>query len=820
MLAILRFSIASLALASITTGPARAALNNSTIEAVSVPDGFQRLTSEREELVDLYFGGQKIGATRVITRPGSIRFRTPDDVFKLLPDLLVAPATTAALEHDLDTNVSRVCGDGVRKDCGDLSPAVLGIIYDENHFRVDLFVNPKWLRVHNASDTEYLSTPTSPLSLTSSFGFAMAGSNTDSPTYNLQNRAVVGLRNARVRADSSYASKLGFAFDDLVAEVDRRALRYSAGLFWAPGVDLIGQRRIVGLGAATQFDTRVDHDSVSGTPLIVSLSRRARVDVIVDGRLATSGLYEPGNNLVDTSSLPDGSYSVKLQIYETNGDFHEETRFFVKNPRIAPLNEPIYFAYAGMLADIRRGQPISISHEIYYQFGTARRLSSNFAVDLSLVGTSKKPMVEAGAWLLTSFARARAAGLVSAAGDRGLLLQVASADPGWLTFNFDLRRIWARDNKPLIPLPNYIDTFTSGQPSSEDVERGSYTQLLGSLGARIGSAYVAVTGSLRRDSGREVDYSIGPSIIYPIVNRSRIELTFEANAQATRTTAAAYVGFRMLFASGGFSVVSTGGHRAVSGEDDSQSLSRQVGSVTAQYAYNDQNLTDISVSGGIERDEITTAARAAATVYSRFGNIRGQLIHAIEGANTTQFAISGQSGAVLDRSGVIVGGRNLQESALVVSVAGNSTGAEFEVLINGQPRGRLEVGHRLPIFLPPYHEYRVRLRPVNSKLSWFDASTRRFVLYPGNVQHVDWQAERLFTVFGRAIHPDGTPLVDNLVKSKRGVGETDQNGYFQIETTADELLSFSGGPGEACSISTAGLDPSTDYAPLGKVICR
>src|SRR4029079_11859754 len=138
--------------------------------------------------------------------------------------------------------------------------------------------------------------PSGPVSLTSSLGLSLAGAQQGSSTYNFQNRTIVASGSARLVADISYASRLGFVVDDLVGEMDRGDLRYSGGLFWAPGLDLTGRRRILGGGVGTQFDTRADRDSLRATPLVLFLSQPARVEYLIDGRLVGSRSYDAGNN--------------------------------------------------------------------------------------------------------------------------------------------------------------------------------------------------------------------------------------------------------------------------------------------------------------------------------------------------------------------------------------------------------------------------------------------------------------------------------------------------------------------------------------------
>jgi hypothetical protein len=815
----------ALCLAALTIfGTAASAANGAraaTIEMTGIPSGFGELTRDRELLVDIYFGGRKVGEARVTTRPGFLKFKEPDEVLALVPNAEVSAELSSTFGAEFPANAGRVCPEGTTQGCGELSPEVAGIIFDEDRFRVDVFVNRKWLRLIRPEEDLYLATPTAPLSLTSATGLALSGTNRTTPVYNLQNRTIIGLRNARVRSDISYASKLGILADTIVGEVDKPGMRYSAGLFWAPGLDLTGQRRIVGVGAGTQFDTRSDRDNLEGTPLIVFLSQPARVEILIDGRLVTSQGYDAGNNVIDSSSLPDGSYSLVLRIHEQNGSTRDERRFFAKNAEIAPVGQPIYFGYAGMLANTRAGHPISFSNDIFYQFGTARRVSQKLALDASVIGTSKRPILEGGAWLISSLGRVRAAALASAKGDTGALLQVYSSQMGRFSVNFDLRRIWSHDGKPLIPLPTYIDSFDSGPVDGRQIGNGSFTQASGSIGYQLGSAYVAVIGSLRKDKGLPVDYSIGPNVSWPIVSRNGMQIALQADAQVTRTTTAGYVGVRMLFTRGNYSVSSSLGRRGLSSKERSApSRSRQVGDTTAQLSYSDDDNTDLSLAGGLTRELDSTTAHAEGILYSRFGSARGEVLQNVEGSHQTQYGLTLQTGAVLNRNDAILGGRDLAESALVISVDGNSDTSEFDVLINDQARGRMKAGQRLPIFLQPYRAYSVRLRPVAAASVWFDTASREFTLYPGNVQHFRWHVDHLLTIFGRAVRGDGKPVADAMVKSGRGIGESNSDGYFQIETSSNDVLSFESGEGAACKVSLGALDQKLDYARVGRVVCQ
>jgi Mat/Ecp fimbriae outer membrane usher protein len=808
------------ALVAASAPAAGAAHEAFSLQSVGVPAGFADLATPRQAFVDVYFGARKIGETKIESWPGYLRFANPDAIARLIPNAKLSSELTDALSDDLPANEDRACPKGVSKGCGLLAPNLVGVIFDQDRFRVDLFLNPQLLELSNAADDLYLPTPTAPLSLTSSIGFALSGSSTTNPVYNVQNRSVVAFRNARVRTDSSYARGFGSVIDNAVVELDRPGFRYSAGLFWAPGLDLTGQRRILGVGVATQLDTRADRDEIRGTPLVLFLSQPARVELFIDGRLVGSAVYEAGNNVIDTSTLPDGSYEIVLRVNEVNGAVREERRFFAKNAQVAPVGQPLYFAYAGMLANTRRHRPVSVSNDLFYQVGTARRLSDAIAVDVSFTGTPNRPLVEAGGWFLSRFGRMRAAALVSPSGDHGAILQLLSGQAGPLAVNFDLRRIWSHNNTPLVPLSNHINTFRADDIVDSNIANGSYTQISGSIGYRFGSAYLAVTGSFRKD-GDGSDFNVGPNFNWPLVTRHALQISFQADAQVTRKTTAAYVGFRMLFTSAGLSLFSTGGRRAFSDRTAHGSSLRYngVGSVTAGYSYQDE-LTQASVQGGLDRDADLTRARASALLYSRFGNARAEISQGIQGDKRTQYSLTMQGGAVLNRDDAMFSGRNLEESALVISVDGASRNTQFDVLVDERSRGRVRSGGRLPLFLQPYRSYKVRLRPVDGAAVWFDSSAREYTLYPGNVQHVHWQAEQLITVFGRALRSNGTPVADAVVTSKRGLGQSDVNGYFQVEVVPNESLSFRTAAGNSCDVALGRLGNNQEFAALGRVICR
>ena len=182
-------------------------------------------------------------------------------------------------------------------------------------------------------------------------------------------------------------------------------------------------------------------------------------------------------------------------------------------------------------------------------------------------------------------------------------------------------------------------------------------------------------------------------------------------------------------------------------------------------------------------------------------------------------AVSRVSEVVHDRPRRL-GGRDLNQSAIIASVAGSAKNAAFDVLIDEIARGRVSAGRRLPIFLEAYRSYNLRLRPIGSSAVDYDSAVRKITLFPGNVEHLNWTAEQVSTVFGQAFLADGQPVANASISTRRGVGQTDADGYFQVDVEANEPLTFKLGANETCEVPLVGAQVQGDYTSLGRVVCR
>ena len=83
----------------------------------------------------------------------------------------------------------------------------------------------------------------------------------------------------------------------------------------------------------------------------------------------------------------------------------------------------------------------------------------------------------------------------------------------------------------------------------------------------------------------------------------------------------------------------------------------------------------------------------------------------------------------------------------------------------------------------------------------FDTAPKQVTLYPGNVARLDWTVTPLFILFARALDSHGAPIANADVNGPHGIGRTDAEGYFQIETRSGERLALSSRAGVPCEMA-------------------
>ena len=783
---------------------------------ISTRPGFEDLVDPAPVVVDIYFGGKLIGTTSGVQQPGYFTFDEPDQVVALIAGVTDPETVAAALTGKLASNAGLACGGDPRPGCGVLSPPVAGIIHDPGSFRLEIFIAPAFLAAVEERTREYLPIPDAGLSLISTFAGSVSGVEGRAANYALQNRSILAWRNARLVADVSQSDNFGFQSQILSAELDTGALRYRGGLMFSEPLVFTGQARIYGASVGTQYDTRADAEGTFTQPVALFLPRRSQINTYRDGQLLASMQLDAGNQLVDTSVFPAGAYNITLEIIDDTGATRTETRFFTKDRSLPPVGRTAFSATVGTLAmDMGSGLP-EFGDDLFLQGTIGHRLSPNVSIEGGGLLVGPDFVAEAGASYLADGFTGRLVGLAGNKGNYGVIANVSWFDLANVSANAFFRRTWGpgfgslanRDRFGLTPV-NDINLLV-----------GDSTQAGGNIGMRLGRANLRFDGLYFKSPGSEAFYAFGPSFDYATRPTRNLQLTLFGDGRRSSDGWDVRVGIRINFLRNNFVVLgeSASAWRRRGGVEDSG----PIGNLLATYSSPGVLRGDLSLAAGYARDLDSDRVRAEANLDSQYGRFLGQVEHVFDtpDGGGTRYAANAITSLAIGGRDATLGGRDIGESGIVVSLKGGGADVEMDVLVDDVPRARIRPGQSIPVFLPPYRAYAVRLAPVNGRGGRFDANAREVSLFRGNMQYLEWEMYQVQAVFGRVVDVAGKPLTSAALFGERDFMQTDASGYFQGEVAGEEIYVMRKGGVEMCSITLA---PSVSDRPLhdlGDVLCR
>jgi hypothetical protein len=213
-----------------------------------------------------------------------------------------------------------------------------------------------------------------------------------------------------------------------------------------------------------------------------------------------------------------------------------------------------------------------------------------------------------------------------------------------------------------------------------------------------------------------------------------------------------------------------------------------------------------------------TSLRAQSDYHGPNGNALGYVEQSLNGDRDTLYGGNALVHVLGNADRVTWGGEDSFRSGVLIAVEG-AADAAFTILVDGRPRGEVKVGDRIPLMLPEYHVYEIRLQPIGAPPIQFDTGGREVSLYPGTIKTLKWQVEPIFVVFGRLLDAAGTPLGHTPLEGGTERAFSDAQGYFQLEMAGAAELKVAG-PGRAdCSVMVEEPEPGDELIDLGDVSC-
>ncbi|MFK7889140.1 MAG: TcfC E-set like domain-containing protein [Gammaproteobacteria bacterium] len=769
------------------------------------PPGFEHLTETQTTLVDVYSANRLIASTLAQYTLTHVEFLQPDDIVAALPDLLDPATLLDALQQPLSTHADRLCHHSAQTDCGTLAPDTVGIIFDEDQFRADLFIHPAALRVQRLEQDRFLPPPSdAQWASVHQVSAALAGGAEEDNAFDLSATSVLSRGTERMVARYD-ATRAGFAFSELMAQRDHNGYRYEAGLFRSRGQNavFVGEQNVVGVRAGTALDLRADLDSAEATPIFLFLNQRSRVDVFRGDRLIDSRFYAPGNQQLDTARLPEGAYDLRVRIRGDNGRTREENFFYVRSTQLPPLDQPVYYAEAGTLNARRDAPAATLEAGTWLRAGAARRLNNALGLDAEFLRAGRTTLAQAGVFGFGSTWQMRASAMLTTTGDRGLWWQARTRGKAW-SAGLDLR---------------LVSVGRTPREPGQDLFSESFRQTALTFNAPLGKGRLTLRAQHDLRATAQAIRGWGANFALPLPRRGDIAFDLNADISVAGDDRLARIGVQARWRRHQrFNTVEAGFQHATDSSASSGPLLLDARSTRqSQHA----RLGQITHTTFIQNRGSQRVLGSALTSESELGRASAD----IQYANSTErsgmsYSATARFGVLSNRDDVALGGRQGESAAVVINVDGHA-GGSFDVLVDDQRVATTRGRARTVIALMPYATYDIRVVPRGDTMAQISETAHTVTLYPGNVHSLDFNSRTVTVVVGQATWENGEPVANARFDYDADAAQrTDDQGWFQIELESLAPLTLSTADGRRCRLPISSARSANHLIVLPPATCE
>ncbi len=739
-----------------------------------VPEGFETLSEPQQSLMDIYYGNRYLTSQLATFQPGKITLSNVNEVVRLIGSVNDPAFLTTALSGELNTHAEAICPPNVTKDCGVLNPPIAGVIFDESRFRVDVFVNPRFLLTRAADVRKYLPPSDAGFAMMQNFSAAATGNTEDANgnDYTLNGLTLLSYYENSVLWSWDYSKSQQFSVNQLYGQREYEGFEYNLGLLSSQGFGLnfTSDQPLVGARFQSSDNTRNDTDFSGGMPVEIFMPLRGRVEIRKDGRLIASYFHEAGLQALDTTNFPSGAYDIEISILDEQGNLQsQETRFFSKQYQIPPEGEWQLFAETGrVMTSVFDGALPQSTEQWLTRAGVSRRIFDTMAGTLSAAATLDTALLELGLFNLGYRYELSPSVMVADNGSYGMTL-TGRTWLGDVSLNGSYRRLWRDDS----------EEENTDRPAliGDAFEQSSF-----SVSAPLwrGNANYRFSSNRNNSDGRTETHGVSYTANVFRTLDYDTSATFSLSESEGNTVALFSFEWRFRQDRWNFRV----NPRAE--VQDNNGVRDRTEKMRLSASWDDGDLFDGQLTSSVSAEAGSGERRLDGTLQygNRFGRAALSVNHSSTEANRiTNYNGSFSTSFLTDGNVVAMGGEQRAESALVVNLEGRE-GDVFDVRIDGQRRGYAVAGRPSVITLSPFEQYTVTLSPSGDTLYSFDERERRFTLYPGNVVTLDYEAIPLQLLFGRLLM-NGEPLDRARITGGLYPSSSDDIGMFQIEARSD-----------------------------------
>lgn len=803
-----------------------------TVVRTGVPAGFDDLGASVSTLFDLTFQDRRVGSFAGRLENGTFVFEDPAAVTAALGDAVDTAGVIQFLSQPLLANEQFRCRPGqlAISGCGILPQGGSGVIVNADNFGVTLFI-PRELLRSRVVEVRELGAPMSGPSLIQNVRFSAASVEGNELSYGGTLSTFASIGRTALVAQTTVSSFNGLRSEEAYVQHLWGERRAAGGLLQDYQTLTLNSYRMLGAEFGSFYGTLIDPANDLATPIEVLLPKRAQVEIYRFGVLVTSGLYDAGLQLIDTRSLPDGTYEIRVVVRDGGQILLDQVRPFSRMNSALPPGKLGFRVRAGrrvrdsVFSSGSAGQDDGFLPKVTDEFVVSGALQRRFGRSLlgGLTATSFGSRLFGEATLEVS--QGRISGLAGVGGGSGGAYSIVlggNVQFARISANVSARRMRGGDDLVGIPGLTRPDRY---QPffRSQDTVFGSVQGIV--LGGSLN-----LTGSYTRATRLPTRYTAGlqytRQVRMPMIGSALLTAGFARSDFDTRFGVSVSF-FRRIDRKTTGSFAMGGQYVSESGPDGARRGFSPV--ADASIARTEQwGSTDIIGELGASTDADSNLAVARVRALSNLGtaDVAAQWqSRASGGGSAWTYQLNGETGFAIGGGAMKAGLRTPADAMVMLDIGrvrqrdgapadsdsgeasggGASTGGGapvadggYRVMIDGRPADFIEPGSRVAIGVQPLREYTVSLRPEGAPQFDLDTTQRKVVVYPGNVVRVRFEAQRVVSMFGQVVDANGRGLGSARVEAGTDVVTADDRGYFTITAPLSATMTIRNKSGELC----------------------
>lgn len=761
----------------------------------SIPEGFRDINTDERVIVSVYFSANKVADTFATVNFDNLEFDNPQSFIKDISYIKNKEEVAKALTGKLELNSSKSCFPKRFLGCNDVDTPVAAIVYNSNLYRVDLVINKNYLQKADPFAYNYLTSSQEGLSTLSNFNVNFKTDNTPNSIidYNINSRNYISYKNFNIQARLNYDRGDVITADEIISKAYHKDQEYKFGFTSMEDLQMTSGASYFGAGIKRFYSSREKQGMIYSKRIEIYLPYYSDVRIYKDNRLYSQEFYSPGNQILDTSSLPNGSYNIKLEIIDGRGK-REEVHFFTKTSRMPIKGEPFYYGDVGFLKkekNLSNKRLPEVSSIAIGRVGGGVRLNDYFGLLGNVVGTR----FESGAEAILEFQHPNYT-ISSKYLKTSALDNVYSIDADTsfldkkLNLNLSFRKTTqGREDKDL---------------SNEDAEFNLVSNSNSTFSANGNYVLPKEFGNVGLNFNRngqqkgKYKYSYGASYDKIIVNYKGFRVNLNVKFDKSEEEKSYYTNIRTSYNKNGWSLsnTTTKTFKYTKGQRNS-AINEHPLTNNIFINWDDKDLLKDQLLIGAFQNYNNNETNEQLTIdydNSKFGRIKTTTKH---DKNKTEHTGNYRFSVATNNLDFALGGQASRDGAIIAKVKGSKkSNASF---IIGSRSSGTKIKNNSSKLIPKssFRDYSINITSDSKIMNEIANPNRKVTIFPGNVVTLKFQARETAIIMGRIVNENGQG-VNGVITSSLEESLSDEDGNFQIYSYSDDKITAEDFEGNKC----------------------